>query len=96
DPRMVFDQDLMVGIDEEAEDALSDLGFALGHHHTSVVLAPGDLLIIDNSMVVHGRSPFAARFDGTDRWLQRAFVVDDLSASDGERTGRVITTVFGE
>ena len=95
DPTMVFDQDLMVGMDEEAEEALQTLGETLSAHHSSVVLSPGDLLAIDNSMVVHGRSPFAARFDGTDRWLQRAFVVEDLVASEGERTGRVISTVFG-
>ena len=93
---MVFDQDLMVGIDEEAEEALQILGESLSAHRSSVVLEPGDLLVIDNDMVVHGRSPFDARFDGTDRWLQRAFVIEDLAATDGERTGRVITTVFGE
>lgn len=95
DPTMVFDQDLMVGMDEEAEEALHMLGVALQSHHASVTLEAGDLLVVDNDMVVHGRSPFAARFDGTDRWLQRTFVVTDLAASDGERTGRVITTVFG-
>ena len=30
-----------------------------------VVLEPGDLLVIDNNVAVHGRSPFTARFDGT-------------------------------
>ena len=53
----------------------------------------GDLLVIDNALVVHGRSPFPARYDGTDRWLQRAFVVADLSAID-QRDGRVLTTAF--
>ncbi len=96
DPAMVFDQDLMVGMDEEAEEALAALGHALSEHHDGVVLESGDLIIIDNQMVVHGRSPFTARFDGTDRWLQRAFVVEDLGPSAGERTGRVITTVFGD
>lgn len=95
DPAMVFDQDLMVGMDEEAEDALQALGMALEEHHSSVALEAGDLLVVDNDMVVHGRSEFTPRFDGTDRWLQRAFVVTDLAASDGERTGRVITTIFG-
>ena len=95
-PTMVFDQDLMVAVDEEADDALSDLGIALARHHTGVVLEAGDLLVIDNHMVVHGRSPFTPRFDGTDRWLQRAFVVDELAPSEGERDGRIITTVFGE
>ena len=40
-------------------------------------------------------SPFAARFDGTDRWLQRTFVVDDLAPSAADRRGRVIVTEFG-
>jgi L-asparagine oxygenase len=96
DINMVFDEDLMVGVDEEAEEALGLLGRALEAHHDSVQLEPGDLLVIDNNMVVHGRSPFTPRFDGTDRWLQRAFVVEDLAPSAGERDGRVITTVFGE
>ncbi len=38
--------------------------------------------------------PVRPRFDGTDRWLQRTFVVADLAASAGERLGRVITTRF--
>lgn len=37
----------------------------------AVVLEPGDIAIIDNDVVVHGRVPFKARFDGTDRWLKR-------------------------
>ena len=40
------------------------------------------------------RSPFPARFDGTDRWLQRTFVVEDLAASAADRHGHVITTAF--
>ena len=62
---------------------------------TSVVLEPGDLLVVDNNIAVHGRSPFTARFDGADRWLQRSFVVTDLAPSAGQRIGRVITTEFG-
>jgi alpha-ketoglutarate-dependent taurine dioxygenase len=94
-PSMVFDADLMVGTDEAADDALQALGQAVVALQTSVVLQPGDLLVVDNSVAVHGRSPFTARFDGTDRWLQRTFVVSDLAASAADRDGRVITTVFG-
>jgi alpha-ketoglutarate-dependent taurine dioxygenase len=93
---MVFDADLMVGMDEQAEDALRVLGDATARCHTSVALEAGDLLIIDNNLAVHGRTPFAARFDGTDRWVQRAFVVSDLAASAADRNGRVITTYFGD
>ena len=94
-PAMVLDADLMVGTDATADDALRVLGGAVAAHHTAVVLEPGDLLIVDNGAAVHGRSPFTPRFDGTDRWLQRTFVVADLRASEGERRGRVITTRFG-
>jgi L-asparagine oxygenase len=94
-PSMVFDADLMVGIDEQADDSLRVLGDAIEMCHTAVALEAGDLLIIDNTVAVHGRSPFTPRFDGTDRWLQRTFVVSDLAPSAADRRGRVITTHFG-
>ncbi len=94
-PSMVFDADLMVGIDAEADAALRTLAAAVARFHTGHVLEAGDLIIIDNSVAVHGRSPFTPRFDGTDRWLQRTFVVTDLLASAADRHGRVITTHFG-
>ncbi|TBO54789.1 oxygenase, partial [Streptomyces kasugaensis] len=40
----------------------------------AVSLRPGEVLIVDNDLVVHGRVPFRARYDGTDRWLKRASV----------------------
>ena len=94
-PSMVFDADLMVGIDEEADDSLRMLGDAIERCHASVALDAGDLLVVDNAVAVHGRSPFTPRFDGTDRWLQRTFVVSDLAPSAADRRGRVITTHFG-
>ena len=94
-PSMVFDADLMIGIDEDADEAIRLLGEATAACHTSVALEAGDLLIVDNAVAVHGRSPFTARFDGFDRWLQRTFVVSDLAASAEDRNGRVITTHFG-
>lgn len=94
EPNLVFDADLMVGIDEEADAALAALSAAVESCHTGVVLEPGDLLVVDNSVAVHGRSPFTPRFDGTDRWLQRTFVVSDLVPSAGERDGRIIATRF--
>ena len=94
-PSMVFDADLMIGIDEDADEAIRVLGDATAECHTSVALEAGDLLIVDNAVAVHGRSPFTARFDGLDRWLQRTFVVSDLAPSAADRDGRVITTHFG-
>jgi L-asparagine oxygenase len=94
-PQLSFDEELMRGETAEATAALHALATAVARRQTAVVLDAGDLLVIDNRRAVHGRSPFAARFDGTDRWLQRAFVVDSLAASEHERVGRVITTQFG-
>jgi len=94
-PTMVFDADLMVGIDEEADETLRALSAAVESQHTGVALQAGDLLVVDNNVAVHGRSPYQPRFDGYDRWLQRSMVVADLAASAGERDGRVIVTRFG-
>lgn len=94
-PSMVFDQDLMVGIDEEADQALQTLGKLVEEFHTGLALEQGDLIVVDNDVAVHGRTSFAPRFDGTDRWLQRCMAVTDLTPSATDRRGRVITTVFG-
>lgn len=95
EPTFIFDADLTVGVDTEADDVLVQVRDLIEQIKTSVVLEPGDLLVVDNNVAVHGRSPFPARFDGHDRWLQRSFVVTDLAPSAGQRDGRVITTVFG-
>ena len=93
-PRLTFDADLMCGADAEAVAALDELRALVHANHVGVALEAGDLLVVDNHAAVHGRSPYPARYDGTDRWLQRSFVVSDLSTSAGERNGRVITTRF--
>lgn len=95
EPTFVFDADLTIGVDPFAQHVVDEVRRAIDRRQTSVVLGPGDLLVIDNNVAVHGRSPFVARFDGHDRWLQRAFVVADLAPSAAERSGRVITTCFG-
>jgi Fe(II)/alpha-ketoglutarate-dependent arginine beta-hydroxylase len=52
-----------------------------------VVLEPGDLLFIDNLRCAHSRGAFEARYDGTDRWLQRVYVTRDLRKSRALRSG---------
>jgi L-asparagine oxygenase len=94
-PTMVFDADLMVGTDPHADDALRAIRDLTEAHHTGVALQAGDLLVIDNDAAVHGRTAYRPRFDGTDRWLQRAMAVCDLAPSAHERRGRIITTRFG-
>jgi L-asparagine oxygenase len=93
-PKLWLDADLMRGTDDEAQGALERLSALTSELATGVVLEAGDLLVVDNDVAVHGRSPFKPRFDGTDRWLQRTFVVADHTAADGEREGRIIGTRF--
>ncbi|MFF2625066.1 TauD/TfdA family dioxygenase [Kitasatospora griseola] len=54
--------------------AYGRLGDELARVSVAVSLEPGDVLVVDNDLVVHGRVPFRARYDGTDRWLKRASV----------------------
>lgn len=67
--------------DEEAELALKSLVNELEAALQEVVVEPGSVLLVDNYRAVHGRQPFAARFDGTDRWLKKIVVSRDLRRS---------------
>lgn len=60
--------------DNASNDALATLRTAARHCVRRIVLDEGDLLVVDNRRALHGRMPFAARFDGTDRWLLRSYV----------------------
>jgi enduracididine beta-hydroxylase len=65
----------------EAESALERLITALDAALKPVVLCPGEILILNNLMAVHGRQPFNPRYDGSDRWLKRLLVRDEISKS---------------
>ncbi|BAC73330.1 oxygenase [Streptomyces avermitilis] len=60
--------------DDAYRSAYGRLGEELARVSVAVSLAPGEVLVVDNDLVVHGRVPFQARYDGTDRWLKRASV----------------------
>lgn len=87
---LVYDELLMSGTSTRAANALAELHVAVKRATKQVVLADGDLLVIDNDRAVHGRTPFIPRYDGTDRWLKRALVVTSLPTDD--IVGRVIQT----
>lgn len=73
--------------DEPAEKALNQVIHAIDDRLRDVVLAPGELLVIDNKRAVHGRRPFEARYDGSDRWLRRINITADLRQSEDRRYG---------
>ncbi|HEV3457135.1 MAG TPA: guanitoxin biosynthesis L-enduracididine beta-hydroxylase GntD [Thermoanaerobaculia bacterium] len=70
-----------------AQRALEALIEAIDQRLQEVVLEPGDVYLIDNFKAVHGRRPFKARYDGTDRWLKRINVTRDMRKSRAERPG---------
>ncbi|WP_460718315.1 TauD/TfdA family dioxygenase [Nocardia heshunensis] len=57
--------------DPEFRSAYRHLADELERVCITAALAPGELLLVDNDVVVHGRVPFTPRYDGTDRWLKR-------------------------
>ncbi|MET8331882.1 TauD/TfdA family dioxygenase [Streptomyces sp. NPDC005181] len=60
--------------DDDHREAYARLEAELAGVSMSVALEPGDVMVVDNDLVVHGRVPFRPRYDGTDRWLKRALV----------------------
>ena len=57
------------GLTTEADEALATLRevLELPHLPTSVLLQPGDVLVLDNRRVLHSRSAFTVHYDGRDR-----------------------------
>ncbi|MFJ8628654.1 guanitoxin biosynthesis L-enduracididine beta-hydroxylase GntD [Kitasatospora sp. NPDC093550] len=82
DPYLVIDPYYMQGVHGDEEQRVLDAaGAAIDRALTGVVLEPGDIVFLDNYRVVHGRKPFRARYDGTDRWLRRLNIARDLRKS---------------
>jgi L-asparagine oxygenase len=74
DPDMCVDFHATSAVDHHAARALSQLREALTEVRSDLVLRPGDMVFVDNRLVVHGRVAFSPRYDGSDRWLHRVFV----------------------
>jgi Fe(II)/alpha-ketoglutarate-dependent arginine beta-hydroxylase len=68
-----------------ARQALEQLIQVINRRLEDLVFEPGQFCFIDNFKAVHGRKPFKARFDGTDRWMKRINITRNLRSS---RTAR--------
>lgn len=80
--------------DNEAAAALHAFEYAIDGQLNDVVLAPGDVLFVDNFKAVHGRQSFNAKYDGSDRWLKRINVTSDLRKSADARTGELPRLIY--
>jgi hypothetical protein len=65
--------------DREAARALAWLIEHLDRRTVELVIEPGDLVMLNNRRVVHGRRQFQAKYDGRDRWLKRINIAIDLA-----------------
>lgn len=96
DPRLVFDQDLMTGITEDAHQMIAKIVNIYYTHRIRHVLIPGQIIFIDNNRAVHGRSPFSPKYDGSDRFLVRCFATFDYEKSAHARNSgsRMIHAIY--
>ncbi|HYU86952.1 MAG TPA: TauD/TfdA family dioxygenase [Kribbellaceae bacterium] len=85
DPDLCVDFHAMEAVRADGAAALARLRTAMQHALIGAVLRPGDLIVVDNRVAVHGRTDFNPRYDGADRWLRRCFAVADLRPSRGVR-----------
>ncbi|MBE8516403.1 TauD/TfdA family dioxygenase [Amycolatopsis sp. H6(2020)] len=76
---------LDAGADPEAAAALEAIVAEVDRVITGYSLRQGEIIFLDNYRAVHGRRPFKARFDGSDRWLKRLNIVRDLRKSRDRR-----------
>ena len=87
--RLQYVEDL-VGITESAQDALDLLRQEVQRRAADIALEAGQMLLLDNRRVVHGRNAFSPRYDGGDRWLQRMLISTTLFRDGVPAAGRLI------
>jgi Fe(II)/alpha-ketoglutarate-dependent arginine beta-hydroxylase len=73
--------------DTEAQAALGQLVEQIDKTMFDIYLEDGEFCFLDNFRLVHGRKPFKARHDGTDRWIKRINITHDLRKSRAVRPG---------
>ncbi|MGH3761085.1 guanitoxin biosynthesis L-enduracididine beta-hydroxylase GntD [Actinophytocola sp.] len=81
-------------MEPEPRKAFEALTAAIDASLHTVALAPGDCVFVDNFKAVHGRLPFKARFDGTDRWLKRLNITRNLRGSREARLASHARVIF--
>ena len=80
----------LVAVTEDSHAVVEKLKAAVVRHMAEIELVSGDLIIIDNSHIVHGRSAYSPQYDGHDRWLQRMLLTTRLFNGDGMPDSRLV------
>lgn len=92
---LLIDEAFMAAVegDNEAQEALDWLFNHMNERKTAVVASPGDILLIDNRITVHGRAPYKPNYGPKARWMRRINITTDLVKSHEWKAtphGRVI------
>ncbi|WP_024792905.1 TauD/TfdA family dioxygenase [Tomitella biformata] len=67
-----------IGLDRAATEAIVEFRGIIAESARTIVLAPGDMVLIDNHAAAHGRTAFTPRYDGSDGWLRRFHTVHSM------------------
>ena len=98
DPKLLFDQDLMFGIIEEANNLMKKIINIYYERRNQHNLQTGEIILIDNMRAVHGRSQFYPKYNGDDRFLIRCFAVYDYNytsyARKNEENSRMVCAIY--
>lgn len=93
--QLLIDEAFMKALpnDYEAKEVLEWLYHHMNENKTAITMKPGDILLIDNRITVHGRSPYKPHYGPSARWLRRINITTDLVKSHEWKNvpyGRVI------
>lgn len=94
--QLIFDQDLMKGTTSQATELIKKIIDIYYKNREHYILKTGDLLILNNNKLVHGRSDFQAKFDGTDRFIIRSFIInslDKIKNKTKDTNNRIVKTI---
>jgi len=96
DPFLLFDQDLMFGITEEATNIIKKIIDIYYNNRIKHNLQSGEIILIDNNRSIHGRSSFYPKYDGNDRFLVRCFSTFDYEKSSYARPNgeRMVSAIY--
>ncbi len=74
-------------IEEDSAAAAANEAFATACRHNSVdvVVAPGDILLVNNRLGLHGRTAVGGEVGGQSRWLLRTYGLDTSGLSAAQR-----------
>ena len=86
----------MYGITEEANNLKQKIVDIYYKDRIQYNLQCGEIILIDNRYVLHGRSKFKPKYDGKDRFLIRCFGVIDYEKSKYARPNnkRMVKAIY--